>query len=81
MIIVTLLLLLAFMAMAIPVAASLGILGLALESIYSMLPLKRAAGEMAWSTSNEFLLVSVPLFILLGEILLRSDSPNACTAR
>ncbi len=72
MIIVTLLLLLAFMAMAIPVAASLGILGLALESIYSMLPLKRAAGEMAWSTSNEFLLVSVPLFILLGEILLRS---------
>jgi C4-dicarboxylate transporter, DctM subunit len=72
MIIVTLLLLLAFMAMAIPVAASLGILGLALEAIYSMLPLKRAAGEMAWSTSNEFLLVSVPLFILLGEILLRS---------
>ena len=64
--------LLVFMALAIPVAASLGLLGLALEAMYSMLPLKRAAGELSWSTSNEFLLVSVPLFILLGEILLRS---------
>lgn len=29
-------------------------------------------GEVAWGTSNEFLLVAVPLFIMLGEILLRS---------
>jgi tripartite ATP-independent transporter DctM subunit len=27
---------------------------------------------VAWSASNEFLLVSVPLFVLLGEILLRA---------
>src|SRR3546814_14544811 len=37
-----------------------------------MLPLSRAIGEVTWSTSNEFLLVAIPLFIMLGEILLRS---------
>ena len=29
-------------------------------------------GNISWTTMNEFLLVAVPLFILLGEILLRS---------
>ena len=72
MIPVTLIALLGLMALAIPVAASMGVLALLLEAIYSQLPLVRAMGEVAWSASNEFLLVSVPLFILLGEILLRS---------
>jgi C4-dicarboxylate transporter DctM subunit len=72
MIATALVILLILMALAIPVAASLGSLALLLEAIYSQLPLKRAMGEVAWSSSNEFLLVSVPLFILLGEILLRS---------
>ncbi len=72
MILVALVLLLAFMALAIPVAASLGVLGLTLEHVYSPLPLVRAIGEVTWSASTDFLLVSVPLFILLGEILLRS---------
>jgi tripartite ATP-independent transporter DctM subunit len=69
---VALVLLLVFMALAIPVAVSLGVLGIALEQIFSPLPLIRAIGEVSWSASNEFLLVSVPMFILLGEILLRS---------
>ena len=72
MIPVTLIALLVLMALAIPVAASMGVLALFLEAVYSQLPLVRAMGEVAWSASNEFLLVSVPLFILLGEILLRS---------
>ncbi|MFN0161938.1 MAG: TRAP transporter large permease [Burkholderiales bacterium] len=72
MIATALIVLLVLMALAIPVAASLGVLALVLEAIYSQLPLARAFGEVAWSASNEFLLVSVPLFILLGEILLRS---------
>ncbi len=29
-------------------------------------------GNISWTTMNEFLLVAIPLFILLGEILLRS---------
>ncbi len=69
---VALALLLVFMALAIPVAVSLGVLGIALEELFSPLPLIRAIGEVSWSASNEFLLVSVPMFILLGEILLRS---------
>jgi C4-dicarboxylate transporter, DctM subunit len=60
------------MALSIPVAASMGILGLSLSGLYSKLPLSLAAGEMAWATSTSFILVSIPLFILLGEILLRS---------
>jgi C4-dicarboxylate transporter, DctM subunit len=72
MIAAALLALLVLMALAIPIAASLGVLGLLLDWQFSFLPLSKAMGEMAWTTSNEFLLVSVPLFILLGELLLRA---------
>jgi tripartite ATP-independent transporter DctM subunit len=64
--------LLALMALAIPVAAAMGVLGLVLGQMFAMLPVSRVAGEIAWSASNEFLLVALPLFILLGELLLRS---------
>src|SRR5438874_8027459 len=69
---VTLALLIGLLALAIPVAAGLGILGLSLSAIYSRLPLTLAIGEVAWATSNNFLLVAIPFFVLLGEILLRS---------
>ncbi|PWF21430.1 TRAP transporter large permease [Corticimicrobacter populi] len=72
MIATTLILMLVFLGLSIPVGAALGLLGLALDPLYSMLPLTMAIGEVAWSTSNEFLLVAIPLFIMLGEILLRS---------
>ncbi|RTZ41699.1 TRAP transporter large permease [Candidimonas sp. SYP-B2681] len=72
MITTTMVLLLVFLGLSIPVGAALGLLGLILDPLYSMLPLTRAIGEVSWSTSNEFLLVAIPLFIMLGEILLRS---------
>ncbi|GIL04510.1 TRAP transporter large permease subunit [Betaproteobacteria bacterium PRO7] len=64
--------LLVLMALAIPVAASLGVLGMVLAQLFAFLPVSKAAGEIAWSSSNEFLLVALPMFILLGELLLRS---------
>jgi tripartite ATP-independent transporter DctM subunit len=64
--------LIVLLALAVPVAAGLGFLGVALSGIYSTLPLTLAMGEMAWATSNNFLLVAIPFFVLLGEILLRS---------
>lgn len=64
--------LLALMLLAIPVAAAMGVLGMVLAQMYAFLPVSRVAGEMAWTSSNEFLLVALPLFILLGELLLRS---------
>lgn len=72
MLIVTLAILIGLLALAVPVAAGLGILGLSLSGIYSKLPLSLAMGEIAWGTSNNFLLVAIPFFVLLGEILLRS---------
>src|SRR4051794_18113445 len=69
---ITLAILIGLLALAIPVAAGLGFLGLALSGIYSKLPLSLAMGEIAWGTSNNFLLVAIPFFVLLGEILLRS---------
>jgi tripartite ATP-independent transporter DctM subunit len=68
----TLVLLLALLAAALPVAGALGTLGLLLDKIYSKMPLSLALGEVAWSSSKDFLLVSIPMFILLGEILLRA---------
>jgi C4-dicarboxylate transporter DctM subunit len=64
--------LLVLIGLSIPVGAALGVLGIALDHMYSMLPLSRAMGELAWTTNTEFLLVAIPLFILLGELLLRA---------
>jgi C4-dicarboxylate transporter DctM subunit len=72
MLLVTLAILLGLLALAVPVAAALGILGLSLSALYAKLPLTLAMGEIAWGTSNNFLLVAIPFFVLLGEILLRS---------
>ena len=66
------LLLIALLAIGLPVAAALGILGLSLAEIYSQMPLSLSMGEVAWTSMNSFILVTVPLFILLGEILLRA---------
>jgi C4-dicarboxylate transporter DctM subunit len=68
----TLAMLIGLLALAVPVAAALGTLGLLLSGLYSTLPLSLALGEMAWATSNNFLLVAIPFFVLLGEIMLRS---------
>ena len=65
-------LLLLLLGLSLPVAAALLILALALAQLFSVLPVHLAMGEIVWSASSNFLLVSVPLFILLGEILLRS---------
>ncbi|MCR5857482.1 TRAP transporter large permease [Mesorhizobium sp. J428] len=60
------------LALGLPIAIGLGLVGMGLAEFYSVLPLTRAMGEVAWSSSTGFLMVSIPLFVLLGEILLRS---------
>ncbi len=69
---VTLAILLALLIMSVPVAAALIILGLSIGEIFSDYPLYRAMGEITWSASTDFLLLSIPLFVMLGEILLRA---------
>lgn len=72
MIPVTVIFLLVLIALSVPIAAVLAWLALILDHYFSPLPLQRAITEIAWQTGNEFLLVAIPLFILMGEILLRS---------
>ena len=36
------------------------------------MPLYLAMGEILWNSSSEYILIAIPLFIMLGEILLRS---------
>jgi tripartite ATP-independent transporter DctM subunit len=72
MIATTLVLLFVVLGLSIPVGIGLGILGLIVAALYSPLPLTVALGELSWSTSNSFVLVAVPLYILLGEIMLRA---------
>lgn len=65
-----LLILVALVALAVPIAASLGWLGLTLQYLESPMPLHHALGDMVWQTGTDFLLVAIPMFVLLGEILL-----------
>jgi C4-dicarboxylate transporter, DctM subunit len=67
-----LLLLLSLLALSVPVAAVMGVLGIALDNFYSFMPLQRAMGEILWNSSSEYILIAVPLFVMLGEILLRA---------
>jgi tripartite ATP-independent transporter DctM subunit len=59
-------------ALSVPIAAVLGILALLLAGLYSPMPLYRALGDIYWTNSIDFILVAIPLFILMGEIMLRS---------
>jgi C4-dicarboxylate transporter, DctM subunit len=69
---VSLIVLLAVLGSSIAVAAGMGITGLILNQLYSPLPLTRVMGELAWATTNNFILTAIPFYIMFGEILLRS---------
>lgn len=60
-------------AMGLPIAAVLGLLAVALDLALSSFPLQRAFGEIAWSHSIDFVLIAIPMFIMMGEIMLRSQ--------
>lgn len=60
------------LALSLPVAAALMGLGLTLDVLYSFLPLRRVLGDTAWGVSTDVVLFSIPLFVMLGEVMLRS---------
>lgn len=68
----TLLLLIALLAISVPVAAVMGVLALALNQFFASMPLHRAMGEIVWNASSEYILIAIPMFVMLGEILLRA---------
>ena len=65
-------LLIVLLAISVPVAAVMGVLGLALNQFFSSMPLYRAMGDVIWNSSSEYILIAIPMFVMLGEILLRS---------
>lgn len=65
-------LMLAAFLLGLHVAAALGILTFSLMYLFSDRPLWEMLGLIAWNTNTSFVLVAIPLFIMMGEILLRS---------
>jgi C4-dicarboxylate transporter DctM subunit len=61
-----------FFMVGLHVAAALGVIGVTLMVVFSERPLLDMLGQIAWNVNSSFVLVSVPLFILMGEILVRS---------
>ncbi|MGD1924013.1 MAG: TRAP transporter large permease [Paracoccaceae bacterium] len=57
---------------AVPVAAVLGLLSMGLDEVYMGGRLSRAMGEFLRDKQKEFLLIAIPMFILMGEIILRA---------
>ena len=72
MLIVTIAVLMVLLLLSIPVAATLIMLGLVLDFGFSSFPLYRAMGEILWTGSESFVLIAIPFFVLLGEILVRA---------
>jgi len=61
---------LVLLAAAIPVGAVLGVLSYGIDAFYMNGRMTRAIGNIYWEKSIDFLLISAPLFIMLGEIML-----------
>ena len=61
-----------FFGSGIHVGAALGVLGLIAGFAFSDRPFWAFIGQTIWSPSSSFVLVAVPLFLLMGEILLRA---------
>lgn len=64
--------LLGLLALGLPVAVALALLALILDHFFSFFPVFPAMGEMLWGASTNFTLIAIPLFIMTGEVLLRS---------
>jgi tripartite ATP-independent transporter DctM subunit len=69
---ISLAVLLLVLGSSIAVAAGMLLTGLVLNQLYSPMPLTRMMGELAWSTTSNFILTAIPFYIMFGEILLRS---------
>jgi C4-dicarboxylate transporter DctM subunit len=61
-----------FFMVGLHVAPALGVIGVVLMVVFSDRPLLDMLGQIAWNVNSSFVLVAVPLFILMGEILVRS---------
>lgn len=69
---IAIIILLMLLFFSVPVASTIAGVGIIIGYFFSDYPIFGAVGEITWSVSTDFLLLSIPLFVLLGEILLHS---------
>lgn len=72
MILAAFLLLVGMLVLSLPVAAVLALTGYILSENYAFFPMTGAAGELAWNSSEDFILIAAPMFIMMGELMHRS---------
>ena len=72
MILAAFLLIVGMLVLSLPVAAVLALTGYILSENYAFFPMTGAAGELAWNSSNDFILIAAPMFIMMGELMHRS---------
>lgn len=65
-------LLFGFMLTGVGIATTIGLVGIIGITLVSGTQLWLTLGDIVWNTTNTFTLVSIPLFVLMGEIILRS---------
>ena len=61
-------------ALGVPVAAAMGLVGIAGITLLRGTQLWPSLGDIIWNTTTSFTLVAIPLFVLMGEIILRSGA-------
>jgi C4-dicarboxylate transporter DctM subunit len=73
---VGLVLMLVLMFLGLHVATVMFIVGIVGATAYFGMPAINAVGEQLWGASEDYLLLSIPLYILLGEILVRGGATD-----
>lgn len=63
---------LVLLLLSVPVAVTLIVLGVGIDLFFSPFPLTKALGQTFWSAANSFLLLSIPLFVLMGQLIVKS---------
>lgn len=71
-VIISLVVLLALLVLSVPVASSIAGVAIIIGFFFSDYPIFGSIGEITWTTSTEYILLSIPFFVLLGELLLHS---------
>ncbi|MFB9262420.1 TRAP transporter large permease [Bradyrhizobium erythrophlei] len=67
---------LGLMFLGLHVAVVMFVVGLLGAAVYVGTPAIAAVGEQLWGASDDYLLLSIPLYILLGEILVRGGATD-----
>ena len=72
LVLISVLVLLSLLFLSVPVASTIAGVGTLVGYFFSDYAIFESIGELTWSASTDFLLLSIPFFVLLGEILLHS---------